>query len=259
MENIIWKTKSFEKNKHESQVESFKILEIEKFLKQALKRKNFDLHDYRLNISNTKINILISNYEKKDTNTRNILTIEKQKNFWLTILKTINRFTNNKFQLNLKIKRINKQFLTKTVKKSVSNQSYKLKQAEMKNLYKILFTQKNSAEILGLFITNQLKLTKRHNFFLNSLIESLTFIIKQKYSKVEGIKILIKGRLNNAPRSNKRIIKLNKIPLQTTCKTIDYSEAVSFTQNGTIGVKIWINQKHYKNVFTTKKNEIQKN
>ena len=81
MENIIWKTKSFEKNKHESQIESFKILEIEKFLKQALKRKNFGLHDYRLNISNTKINILISNYEKKDTNTRNILTIEKQKNY----------------------------------------------------------------------------------------------------------------------------------------------------------------------------------
>jgi len=109
-------------------------------------------------------------------------------------------------------------------------------------LYLILATQTNLAELLGSYITEQIKITKQHNFFFNSLKKSLTLLIKQKFSKIKGIKILIKGRLNNAPRSRTRIIKIGKIPIITENVVMDYSESTSFkNSNGTIGVKIWIN------------------
>lgn len=109
-------------------------------------------------------------------------------------------------------------------------------------LYLILATQTNLAELLGKYITEQLKTIKRHNFFFNSLKKNLTLLIKQKFSKIKGIKILIKGRLNNASRSRTRIIKIGKIPIITKNMAIDYSESTAFkTSHGTIGIKIWIN------------------
>ena len=112
----------------------------------------------------------------------------------------------------------------------------------MRLLYLILTTQKGSANLLSTFIAKQLKKTKRHNFFLNLLLQNIVLIMNQKHSKINGIKILLKGRLNNAPRSRNKIIKLGKIPLIKQNISNDYSESVSITPNGTIGIKIWINQ-----------------
>jgi len=65
----------------------------------------------------------------------------------------------------------------------------------------------------------------------------------QKLSKVQGIKILIAGRLNNAARSRNKIIKIGKISLLEINSKIDYSETTAFTSNGTFGVKVWICEK----------------
>ena len=113
--------------------------------------------------------------------------------------------------------------------------------------------QQNSTKLLGIFIAEYLKTTKRHNFFFNSLHKSLTLILKQKNSKIKGIKILIKGRLNNATRSKNQSIKVGIVPLITKNRTINYSETTAFTSNGTIGIKIWINYKKF--LQKIKKNE----
>ena len=70
-------------------------------------------------------------------------------------------------------------------------------------------------------------------------------MINQKFSKIKGVKILIKGRINNAARSQTRIIKLGKISLISQSSNINYSESTAFTSNGTIGIKVWISEKEY--------------
>lgn len=132
----------------------------------------------------------------------------------------------------------------KTVNKTLDSLNlHRFRISEMKRLYFTLATQPDSANLLGDFIAEQLRTTKRHNFFLSSLNKSLALIIKQKYFKIKGIKILIKGRLNNAARSRNQIMKIGKVPLITENVKIDYAESTAFTPNGTIGVQVWISQK----------------
>lgn len=126
---------------------------------------------------------------------------------------------------------------------------------EIEQLYPLIMNQQDSAKLLGTFIAEYLKTTKRHNLFFNSLNKSLNMIIKQQNSKIKGIKILIKGRLNNAARSRNQYIKIGTIPLITKSRSIDYSESTAFTPNGTIGIKIWISHKKSMNNIKTKINE----
>ena len=80
--------------------------------------------------------------------------------------------------------------------------------------------------------------------------------MKQQNSKIKGIKILIKGRLNNAARSRNQYIKIGTIPLITKSRDIDYSESTAFTPTtGTIGVKIWISHKKELKVDEIKKTD----
>ena len=67
MDNRPWKLKYFEKNRHESHINIFRSLEIENYLKQSLKKYNFKLHDYKLSILNTRIDIFLIICEKTRT------------------------------------------------------------------------------------------------------------------------------------------------------------------------------------------------
>lgn len=244
--NTSWKVKYHEKNNKESHLNIFRNLEIENYLKQSLKKKNFELHNYKFNISNTRITFFLSVYEYEKQ--RDIKQNSKKKKlnfsqrFGENSFKSLKRLTEGQFHLVFKIKVINSSFLNKTVKKSLQNQSEKLRIYEMRRLYLMLTTQKNATDLLGIFIAKQLKITKKHNLFLNVLTNCLTQVVKLKHSKIKGIKILLKGRLNNAPRSQNKIIKSGIIPITTQNVRIHYSETTSFTSNGTIGIKIWVNQ-----------------
>jgi ribosomal protein S3 len=170
----------------------------------------------------------------------------KLKSFSNKILKSLNVFTNNKFNINLTVQEIN------NINKAPESQQILLKLRkfertpffiEGKSFLVPFITQKNSAGLLTKFIATQLKTIKRHNFFFNFLKESLHLAVNQKVSKVKGVKLIIKGRLNNAARAKHRVITIGKIPLTTINSNIDYSESTAFTSNGTIGVRVWVAEK----------------
>jgi hypothetical protein len=101
------------------------------------------------------------------------------------------------------------------------------------------FRQKNSAFLIANFIATQLKYMKRHNFFFKFLKSTFNLLIKRRFSKIEGIKVLIKGRLNNSARSRSKVIALGRgIPITTINTNIDQSKATSYHYNGTIGVTV---------------------
>lgn len=237
-----WQSKYFEKTEKESHINIFRSLEIENHLKQLLKKKGFNLHSYRLSFSNTVLQIFVSAYKKTSvknskfkTKKTKLLSKIKSNN----ILKTLSNFTENKFHIVLKVLNLNNH--NSKNKANINLSRFKI--PEIEQLYPLVVYQKDSAKLLGTFIAEYLRTTKRHNFFFNSLNKSLNLILKQPNSKIKGIKILIKGRLNNAARSRNQYIKIGTIPLITKSRSIDYSETTAFTPNGTIGIKIWISHK----------------
>lgn len=176
----------------------------------------------------------------KNCTTVNLNSLQKK------ILKNLNLFTNNKFNVNLTIQEIN--FINSHSNTEQALLSFRKFERtpffkKGKSLFVPLVTRKNSAKLLGTFIAAQLETIKRHNFFFNFLQESLTLILDQKLSKVQGVKILIAGRLNNAARSRHKIIRVGKISLLKIDSKIDYSESTAFTSNGTFGIKVWICEK----------------
>ena len=174
------------------------------------------------------------------------------------LLENLSLFTNYKFNLSLKVKQINSITLINDPVKKLNNKNaasnkqtkqilMKLKKFERNLFFKegrhvfiASITQHNTANLLSNFISKQLRTLKRQNFFFSFLKESLSTIITLKFSKIKGIKILIKGRLNNAARSKNIIISLGKISLITAKTKIDYAESTAFTSNGTLGVKVWV-------------------
>ncbi len=56
----------------------------------------------------------------------------------------------------------------------------------------------------------------------------------------EGVKIMCKGRLGGAEMARRETYKDGRIPLHTLRADIDYALRVSYTNYGTIGVKVWI-------------------
>ena len=297
MNKNSWKHKYFEKNSHELHTNILKNLEIEQYLKKVLEDHGFKLHNYKINFSNSFINVLLSIYKTNKQNLinkkillKNKLLLsdvnEKLKNYYkkksiknlptkinyvktlklyknyLTkfeknnqkktkkldnlskkIIKTLNLFVKNKFNIVLTIQQIN--FVNSKIEQIQMNVRKFEKTpffTEGTSLLLPIVTQNNSAKLLSDFIASQLK-TKRHNFFLNFLKESLKLVVNQKFSKIKGLKIIVKGRLNNASRSRHSIITIGKVPLIEIRSKINYAESVAFTSNGTLGIKVWICEK----------------
>jgi len=61
-----------------------------------------------------------------------------------------------------------------------------------------------------------------------------------KRAHVDGIKIIIAGRLNGAEIARRELFISGKIPLHTFRHYIDYAAHTAHTTYGTIGVKVWI-------------------
>lgn len=114
---------------------------------------------------------------------------------------------------------------------------------EYLNILIVVVQKKNSSKLLAEFLALQFSILKYHNFFFNFIKNSLFLIVNSEISNVNGIKILIKGRLNGKPRSNDKIIQIGKISLQTLDSKINYSQNISFSQYGTFGIKVWVCEK----------------
>lgn len=71
-------------------------------------------------------------------------------------------------------------------------------------------------------------------------------VLKQTVEKVmavrevEGVRVVISGRLGGADMSRKEELKKGRIPLQTFRANIDFATEKAYLPYGVIGVKVWI-------------------
>jgi len=61
-----------------------------------------------------------------------------------------------------------------------------------------------------------------------------------KKANAQGVKIVVKGRLDGAEIARQETFTWGKMPLHTLRSEIDYARGTAFTLYGTIGVKVWI-------------------
>jgi small subunit ribosomal protein S3 len=60
---------------------------------------------------------------------------------------------------------------------------------------------------------------------------------------VQGVKIMVKGRLDGNEIARTEWLRKGRIPLQTLRANIDYAAATAFTTYGTVGIKVWVYKK----------------
>lgn len=164
------------------------------------------------------------------------------------LFKVLSLFTNNKCNIIVNFCCLNKNlsFLKKTQKKNfILLQKFKgtpfLKEGIELLFYAVY--NSNSANLLAKFTAMQIKKVKRHKFFLSFLKQTLTILSNSSFSKVKGIKIIIKGRLNGVPRAKHKIITIGDVPTQSIGAIVDHAQITTHNSNGSYGIKVWIVEK----------------
>ena len=245
-------------------------IETKKLAKKELIRQKIAsrLLNFKSKAFNNQIKQIIKkvNYKKKYTGKTRVLNFlmggefdaftklpELPDNFIEKFSKNLTSFTLKKFKLiiHLKASNVNKDPISKKkTKKFLKQKLVNLRKYRQTEFFKeginVLFTcatQKKSSKLLAQFIAIQLKNLKRHNFFLKFVKSTLTLFKNNVLSTFKGIKIKIKGRLNNRPRARSQVFKIaNDISTLTINSAINYSEETAFTPNGTLGIKVWIHE-----------------
>lgn len=250
-------------NLEESTIFLYKNIEIQNYITQLFKNYNIIIKNFKIEHTRCAINILIYFYKLKSTT-----LINKNKSFnknstkqlisslitKILILNT-NLYLNNKLT-QIKTQDLSKQFEIKITKNKKYLLTYKkclrlfkkfLKNPLNKDLIKILFiviSERNSAQLLSEIISVYLtKNKKKHNFLFFLLKKVITSILTVNFSKIKGIKIVVNGRFNGAPRAKQKNIILGVVPLQSLNAKISYHNSTAFTQNGTFGIKVWVCEK----------------
>lgn len=159
--------------------------------------------------------------------------------------KVLSLFTKNRLNISVNFRCVNKDlsFLKITQRKNFILLQKFRNTPFLRDGIELLFhvvCNNTSANLLAKFIASQIRKTKRHKFFLSFLKQSLSTLLRSSVSKVKGVKIIIKGRLNGVPRAKHKIITMGDVPAQSISEHIDYAQTTVHNSNGSYGIKVWI-------------------
>ncbi len=96
-------------------------------------------------------------------------------------------------------------------------------------------TPEASAAIVGQMIAEGLEKRMPFRRVLRQTVEK---VIANR--DVEGVRIIIAGRLGGADMARRQEVKKGRVPLQTLRSDIDFSRYRAILPYGTIGIKVWI-------------------
>jgi len=178
------------------------------------------------------------------------------KEFQEILLESLNAYTKNRICISITLQNLNRyRNFTSTQMKGLKQIFKQLRSFVKKSFFKeainillVIISRRKSAKILAEFISeqfrrNQLKMdqvaiSRKDNYFLGFLKQTLILLIKSEISCVKGLKIIVKGRFNRAPRARIRNIHFGKSSLQSFNSKVDYYQSTAYTVNGTFGIKV---------------------
>lgn len=220
--------------------------------------KTLTKHQKRFSIKCKRLQIKRSSKKNKlfySLSTKQTMVLER---FEDVLLESLNLYTKKKLHISIRLQNLNKtkwlsydqvqncKIVLRQLKKFSRNSFFK----EAINVLIINISRRKSAKILAEFISHQFRLnqmrsdqttiSRKDNYFLGFLKQSIKLLINSEMSRLLGAKITIKGRFNRAPRAKKVIMQFGKFSLQSIDSKIDYYQSTAYTINGTFGIKIWI-------------------
>lgn len=272
--NAEWKSKYIEKNLEESSLLLYKNFAIWSYLNQVFKNYGLILYNWKIEYMENSINFFLFFFEKESkTKTQykqNLKRIRKNKQNKVLLCKytkcselidylfnnilsrDLNLFFSQK-TINIKVQNLNEKFrfFLKTnpvyddeFEKLMRPFKHSLRNPDLKELIDIFYSsiiEKDSAKLIVDGITYYItKHKKNHGFMLSFFKRVLVSVMSATFSRVKGIKIVITGRFNRAQRSNKKIIQVGSVPLQSLNSNVSYYSDVAYTFDGTFGVKVWV-------------------
>ena len=110
-------------------------------------------------------------------------------------------------------------------------------------LFIYIISNEKTAILFVKFLAQQFQKTKRQNFLLKFVRQVFTSLLHSSFSKYKGIKIVVNGRLNGAPRSKHKIVSIGDVPVTSIDDKIDYAQTFCHNSNGSLGIKIWMSEK----------------
>lgn len=184
-------------------------------------------------------------FKKKLTN-KNYLLVN---NFSEIFLESLSLFTKKRFKIVLVLQHLNKGLSFRLT----NNQSIIFKKILLKfrkftsffffketiNILMLIIYKAVNIKLLTEFIAFQFSVMKKHNTFLVFLKQAIFTLQNSNFSSIKGLKLLIKGRLNGAPRARSKIVSSGSVPLQDFTSEILKSTSISYTPNGTFSITAW--------------------
>ena len=232
--------------------EQLDTLTVERTLKPTLfksKNKFSYLHNYTNDHSETPMHL----DKTSGTNFNNNINFHSIKsiNLFEQLAQGLNQFFEGKYRFIITTRPINCNFalnlkqMKNLKKKLLLIQRFKNLQffSEGINICFLALTQSKSSYLIATFISIQLKTLKRHKSLLMFLRRFFSIFLNENFSSIEGVKIMIKGRLNGVPRAKHKTIKIGNVPIQTISSKVSYSQLTTQNLNGSYGIKVWITEK----------------
>ena len=200
----------------------------------------------------------IRNIKSSSFNEFRLYKITNLKEFQEILLESLVKYTKNKMDISVTLQNLNchnqlsqievesLKIIFRQMRKFVKNSFFK----EAINIFFVSILKRKSARLLAEFIsdqfrfnqlrTDQMSISRKDNYFLGFLKQTIMLLVKYESSCLAGIKIAIKGRFNRAPRARTVKIHFGKFSLQSFSSKIDYYQSTAYTINGTFGVKVWL-------------------
>ncbi|MDD5589839.1 MAG: 30S ribosomal protein S3 [Candidatus Portnoybacteria bacterium] len=125
--------------------------------------------------------------------------------------------------------------LKEEIKKIASKEGIRPSKAEIRLEVQELRSPESHASVMAQDMAEQIERRMPHRRIIKKGIE---MIMQQK--EVQGVKIMMKGRLGGAEIARTEWLAQGKIPLQTLRADVDFATATAFTTYGTVGIKVWI-------------------
>lgn len=193
---------------------------------------------------------------KRNLSLKSFKANQSLKKFQEILIESLASYTKNKVKISVTLQNLNRYkrlshaqiknliVIFKQLKKFVRNSFFK----EAINILFVNVSKRKSAKLMAEFIsdqfrlnqlrTDQMAISRKDNYFLGFLKQTVMLLIKSEVSRLTGIKIVIKGRFNRAPRAKTSNICFGTFPLQSFDSKIDYYQSTAYTINGTFGVKV---------------------
>lgn len=178
------------------------------------------------------------------------------KEFQEIFLESLVLYTKNKLNVSVTLQNLNRskhlsdiqiknlKIVFKQLRKFIRKPFFK----EAMNILFVNVSKRKSAKLLADYISNQLRLnqlktdqmtiSRKDNYFFGFLKQTILLFVKSDISCLRGVKIVIKGRFNKAPRARSNKIHFGKFSLQSFNSKVNYSQSTAYTTNGTFGVKV---------------------